>query len=48
MSVASQTAPHKGSISLVLALRQPAPKFELLIVLEVMELGNGAHVYMAR
>lgn len=48
MSVASQTAPHKGGISLVLALRQPAPKFDPLIVLEVMELGNGAHVYMAR
>lgn len=48
MSVASQTAPHKGGISLVLALRQPAQKFDPLIVLEIMELGNGAHVYMAR
>lgn len=42
MSVASQTAPHKGGISLVLALRQPAQKFDPLIVLEVTELGNGS------
>ena len=48
MSVASQRASHKGGISLVLALRQPAQKFDPLIVLEIMELGNGAHVYMAR